>query len=173
MNAVALNETVLKHSRPEVEAWLAEFVERHGGLVGSVHLCGPAAEGEIVLVAAHNLPPSVVNGAAVVVVGKGMAGVTAERRAPIGISDLQTDTSGVARPPARASQAKGSVTLPVHAPDDPTKLVAVVGLGFAETKEFTDEEIAKYTRAASYPPLRAHETGQKLVWPFSVRKKKK
>ncbi|UUU21966.1 GAF domain-containing protein [Streptomyces sp. DSM 40750] len=143
MNAVALSETVLENARPEVAEWLAEYVVRHGGLVGSVHLSEPAEEGEIVLVAAYNLPPVVVNGAAVVVVGKGMAGVTAERRAPIGISDLQTDTSGVARPPARASQARGSVTLPVFAPDAPEKLVAVVGLGFAEHREFTDAEIAK------------------------------
>ncbi|QYX80188.1 GAF domain-containing protein [Streptomyces akebiae] len=152
MNAVALNETVLKNARPEVETWLAEFVERHGGLVGSVHLFEPAQEGEIVLVAAHNLPAAVVNGAAVVVVGKGMAGVTAERREPIGISDLQTDTSGVARPPARASHAKGSLTLPVFAPDDPTRLVAVVGLGFAEPREFTDEEMTKYGEDAKSVP---------------------
>ncbi|MFE7836554.1 hypothetical protein ACFU53_10995 [Streptomyces sp. NPDC057474] len=149
MNAVALNETVLQNARPEAEAWLAEFVVRHGGFVGSVHLSEPAEEGEIVLVAAHNLPPAVVNGAAVVVIGKGMAGVTAERRAPIGITDLQTDTSGVARLPARASQAKGSVTLPVFAPDDPARLLAVIGLGFAERREFTAEETAKYTEDAT------------------------
>ncbi|WP_149827626.1 hypothetical protein [Streptomyces tailanensis] len=77
-----------------------------------------------------------------------MAGVTAERREPIGISDLQTDNSGVARPPARASQAKGSVTLPVFAPDDPTNLVAVVGLGFAEQRESSEEEIATYGKDA-------------------------
>lgn len=142
MDAVGLNDTVLKNARPEVNKWLAEFVARHDGFVGSVHLSQPAEEGEIVLVAALNLPPAVVNGVAVVVIGKGMAGVTAGRREPIGISDLQTDNSGVARPPARASQAKGSVTLPVFAPDDPTNLVAVVGLGFAEQREFSEEEIA-------------------------------
>ncbi|MFD3502123.1 GAF domain-containing protein [Streptomyces sp. NPDC058676] len=139
-----LSETVLKNARPEIAAWLAAFVERHGGFVGSVHLSEPAEDGEIVLVAAHNLPPAVVNGAAVVGIGKGMAGATAERKAPVGITDLQTDTSGVARRPACASQAKGSATLPVFAPDDPTRLLAVVGLGFAEPREFTDEEIAEY-----------------------------
>ncbi|MEW2400480.1 GAF domain-containing protein [Streptomyces sp. NPDC046862] len=149
MSTVALNETVLKNTRPEVEQWLSEFVERHSGFVGSVHLAEPAEEGEIVLVAAHNLPPSVVNGAAVVVIGKGMAGVTAERKAPIGITDLQTDNSGVARPPARVSGSKGSVTLPVFAPDDPTRIVAVVGLGFPEPREFTEEEIARYKEDAA------------------------
>ncbi|MET8976004.1 GAF domain-containing protein [Streptomyces sp. NPDC004539] len=148
MSDVQLNETVRKNSSPSVNAWLSAFVERHGGFVGSVHLAEPAEEGEIVLVAAHNLPPGVVNGAAVVVIGKGMAGVTAERKEPIGLTDLQTDTSGVARPPARLSGSKGSVTLPVFDPATPGRLVAVVGLGFPQAREFTDEEIERYGKDA-------------------------
>ncbi|WP_406492770.1 GAF domain-containing protein [Streptomyces sp. NBC_01604] len=140
-----LNETVLKNAHPEVRAWLAAFVERNGGFVGSVHLSGPAAtEGEIVLVAAHNLPPSVQNGTAVIPVGKGMAGTAAERRAPVAVSDFQTDTTGVAVPGGRAARAKGSLTLPVFDPADDTRLLAVVGLGFTETRDFTEAEIAAY-----------------------------
>jgi hypothetical protein len=136
-----LNETVRQNSRPEVVAWLTDFVTRHGGFVGSVHL--PAGDGRLALVAAHNLPPAVQNGAALVVVGKGMAGVTADRKAPIALTDLQTDTSGVARPPALASQSKGSVTLPVLTEDGQTVL-AIIGMGFADEREFSDEEIALY-----------------------------
>lgn len=147
--ASTFNETVLKNIIPEVGSWLSAFVERHAGFVGSVHLSEPAEDGEIVLVATHNLPPAVANGAAVVVIGKGMAGVTAERKAAVNIPDLQTDTSGVARLPARASQAKGSLTLPVFAPDDPTRLLAVVGIGFKEPREFTEEEMASYAAEAS------------------------
>jgi GAF domain-containing protein len=142
--APTLNETVLTNARPDIAAWLAVFVEGHDGFVGSVHLSGLAGEGEIALVAAHNLPPAVVNGAAVVPMGKGMAGAAAERKAPVGITDLQTDTSGVAREEACESRAMGSLTLPVFAPDDPTRLLAVVGLGFAEPRVFTEEEIAAY-----------------------------
>ncbi|WP_416971765.1 hypothetical protein [Streptomyces sp. 4F14] len=149
MNDVQLNETVRRNSRPTVNAWLSSFVERHGGFVGSVHLAEPAEEGEIVLVAAHNLPPGVVNGAAVVVIGKGMAGVTAERKEAIGLADLQTDTSGVARPPARLSGSKGSVTLPVFDPGTPGRLLAVVGLGFSEIREFTADEIERYGKDAA------------------------
>ncbi|MDT0572919.1 hypothetical protein RM704_36595 [Streptomyces sp. DSM 3412] len=42
--------------------------------------------------------------------------------------------------------------MPVFAPDDPTRLVAVVGLGFAEPREFTDEELAKYGEDARTVP---------------------
>lgn len=162
-DAVALSETVLKNARPEVETWLRAFVERHGGFLGSVHLAELADKGEIVLVAAHNLPPSLANAAAVVAIGKGMAGVTAERKAPVGITDLQTDTSGVARPTARVSGSKGSVTVPVFAPDDPTRVAAVVGLAFPEPREFTEEEFARYMADAATVLLAARTDGAEPV----------
>lgn len=149
MNAVALNETVLKNARPEVDDWLAGFVVRNGGFVGSVHLSESAEEGEIVLVASYNLPPSVRNGTAVISIGKGMAGTAAQRRAPVAISDFQTDTTGVAVRAGRAAGAMGSLTLPVFHPSDDTRLLAVVGLGFTEQRDFTDEEIEKYTEDAT------------------------
>ncbi|MER6155552.1 GAF domain-containing protein [Streptomyces sp. NPDC001868] len=149
MSDVALSETVLKNARPEVEAWLAEFVERNGGFVGSVHLSEPAEEGEIVLVASHNLPVSVRNGTAVIPLGKGMAGTAAQRRAPVAISDFQTDTTGVAVRGGRAAGSQGSLTLPVFHPEDDTRLVAVVGLGFTEQRDFTAEEITKYAEDAT------------------------
>lgn len=142
MNAESLSETVLKNARPEVDAWLAEFVERNGGFVGSVHLSEPADEGEIVLVASYNLPPSVRNGTATVPLGKGMAGTAAQQREAVAISDFQSDNTGVAAPGGRAAGSKGSLTLPVFHPEDDTKLLAVVGLGFPEQRDFTPEEIA-------------------------------
>ncbi|EKX69416.1 GAF domain-containing protein [Streptomyces ipomoeae] len=149
MNSEALNETVLKNARPEVDEWLAEFVERNGGFVGSVHLSEPAEEGEIVLVASYNLPVSVRNGTAIIPIGKGIAGTAARRREAVAISDFQSDTTGVAVPGGRAAGSKGSLTLPVFAPDDDTKLIAVVGLGFPEHRDFTPEEITKYSTDAT------------------------
>ncbi|QFQ97039.1 GAF domain-containing protein [Streptomyces phaeolivaceus] len=149
MNVVALNETVLKNARPEVDLWLAEFVERNGGLVGSVHLSEPAEEGEIVLVASYNLPVSVRNGTAVIPIGKGMAGTAARRREAVAIRDFQADTTGVAVRAGRAAGAKGSLTVPVFAATDDTHLVAVIGLGFPEVHDFTPEDIARYTEDAT------------------------
>ena len=138
---VEFSETVQRNSRPEVVTWLTEFVTRHGGFLGSVHLA--AGGDQLKLVAAYNLPPGVANGAAMVTIGKGMAGVTAERKAAVALTDLQTDTSGVARRPALASHSRGSVTVPVLTEDGQTVL-AIIGMGFPEEKEFTDEEIVRY-----------------------------
>ncbi|MFD9330336.1 GAF domain-containing protein [Streptomyces sp. NPDC060065] len=149
MNSEALNETVLKNVRPEVEAWLAEFVERNGGFVGSVHLAELAGEGAVALVAAHNLPASVRNGTATVPFGKGMAGTAALRQESVAVPDYQTDTTGVTAPAGRAAGSRASLTLPVFDPEDDIKLLAVVGLGFRELRDFTAEDIAKYNTDAT------------------------
>jgi L-methionine (R)-S-oxide reductase len=149
MNSESLNETVLKNARPEVEAWLAEFVGRNGGFVGSVHLAELAGEGEVALVAAHNLPASVRNGTATVPFGKGMAGTAAQRQESVAVPDFQTDTTGVAVAAGRAAGSRGSLTLPVFDPKDDTRLLAVVGLGFRELRDFTAEDIAKYNADAA------------------------
>jgi L-methionine (R)-S-oxide reductase len=141
-----LSETVQKNARPEIADWLADFVQSHGGLVGSVHL--PAGDDQLALVAAYNLAPSVQNGAAIVPLGKGLAGAAADRKAPVALSDLQTDTSGVARPRACDAESKGSVTVPVLAEDGTGAVLAIVGLGFTAEREFTEEEIARYTAHA-------------------------
>jgi hypothetical protein len=125
-----LTDTVRQNARPDVTAWLSGFVERHGGLMGSVHLTEPAAEGEMVLVAAHNLSITIQNGAAIAEIGKGMAGVSAERGTAITFADLKTDTSDIPHPEDRNSGSRGSLVLPVLSQDQ-TCLLAIVGMGFA------------------------------------------
>lgn len=148
-----------KNARRDIATWLATFVERHGGFVGSVHLVDSAAAGQIFLVAAYNLHARIQNAAAVVPIGKGVAGVAAERREPVVMVDLQTDTSGIARPLARASESKSSVTLSVSSPTDPETLLAVVGLGFEHSLEFTDDQIALFTQDAATIPVEPPANG--------------
>lgn len=148
-----LSESVRKNARSDIAVWLAAFVERHGGFVGSVHLADSAAAGQIFLTASYNLPASIQNAAAVIPIGKGVAGVAAQRREPVVMADLQTDSSGIARPLARASESTSSVTLPVSSPTDPETLLAVVGLGFEHGREFTDDDIALFMRDATTIPV--------------------
>ncbi|MFK0287501.1 GAF domain-containing protein [Streptomyces sp. NPDC090499] len=147
--SIPLNDTVLRNARPDIAAWLAAFVERHGGFVGSVHLAGLAGEGEIALVAAHNLPPAVQNGTSVIPFGKGMAGTAAHRREAVAVDDFQNDTTGVAVKAGRVAGSRGSLTLPVFDPDDETRVLAVVGLGFDEVRAFTDDEIGAFNKDAA------------------------
>ena len=59
-------------------AWLADFLARHGGTSGTVHL----VDGDVLrLVAAINIPPPVRAVTTVIPRGKGMAGLTARGRA--------------------------------------------------------------------------------------------
>jgi L-methionine (R)-S-oxide reductase len=143
-----LSETVLQNARPDVTAWLSGFVERHGGLMGSVHLTEPAAEGEMVLVAAHNLSVSIQNGAAIAEIGKGMAGVTAQRRAPLTFADLKTDTSDIPHPQDRDSGSRGSIIVPILAADRDNEIAAVVGLGFPTPREFSEPDVKAYVADA-------------------------
>src|SRR5207237_4288740 len=63
---------------------------------GTIHLL--AESGFLELAAQRGLPDVVVSKIATIPVGKGMAGIAEERREPVQVCNLQTDTSGVVRP---------------------------------------------------------------------------
>jgi L-methionine (R)-S-oxide reductase len=46
-------------------------------------------------------------------IGKGIAGLAAERREPIALCNLQTDNSGQARPAAKSTGMEGSLAVPM------------------------------------------------------------
>ena len=46
-------------------------------------------------------------------IGKGMAGIAAERKTPVEMCNLQTDESGVARPAAKETKVEGSIAVPM------------------------------------------------------------
>jgi len=79
-------------------------------------------------------------------IGKGMAGLAAERREPVQMCNLQTDTSGDAKPGAKLTQMKGSIAVPMIVNDE---LVGVLGVAKPEEYEFTENEIAELTSIAA------------------------
>jgi L-methionine (R)-S-oxide reductase len=70
-------------------------------------------------------------------VGKGIAGAAAERLEPVELCNLQTDTSGVAKPGAKQTQVQGSLAVPVL---DGNRLCGTLGIGKRTSYEFSDEE---------------------------------
>lgn len=70
-------------------------------------------------------------------VGKGIAGAAAQRLEPVEICNLQTDTSGVAKPGAKQTQVQGSLAVPVM---DGDRLCGTLGIGKKEPYDFTDAE---------------------------------
>ena len=75
-------------------------------------------------------------------IGKGMAGIAAERREPVEICNLQTDESGVARPAARETKVEGSIAVPMILN---RVLYGTFGIAKPVPYDFTKEEISELT----------------------------
>jgi putative methionine-R-sulfoxide reductase with GAF domain len=76
----------------------------------------------------------------VIPVGKGLAGLAAERRECVTVCNLQSDASGQARPGARATGMEGAITAPCI--DSAGVLRGVIGVANATARTFTDAEQA-------------------------------
>jgi L-methionine (R)-S-oxide reductase len=126
-----------------LDAWLSEFLIRNGGTSGTVHLY---QDGGLRLAAAANIPEKVRQIVAWVPIGKGMAGLALERGVPIQTCNLQEDKSGAVKPGARAVDAKAAVAIPVKNHDRTVR--AVVGIAFAEERQFSESDLAALTESA-------------------------
>lgn len=73
-------------------------------------------------------------------IGKGMAGIAAERRQPVEMCNLQTDESGVARPAARETKVEGSIAAPMMLEGE---LHGVLGIAKPVPYDFTEEEVSE------------------------------
>lgn len=105
--------------------------------LGSLHLMGPT--GQLELVVHRGLPPPVVDKVKLVPIGKGMAGIAAERREPVQVCNLQTDTSGVVRPGAKETKMEGAVACPMLLDG---AVIGVLGVAKPFAYEFTEQEVA-------------------------------
>ena len=105
--------------------------------VGTVHLMGEG--GMLRMAAQRGLPPPVLDKVGVIPVGKGMAGIAAERKEPVQVCNLQTDESGVARPGAKMTQMEGSIAAPMLSGDE---VVGVLGVAKPVAYEFSKQQTA-------------------------------
>ncbi|MBX3462829.1 MAG: GAF domain-containing protein [Planctomycetes bacterium] len=106
--------------------------------VGTVHLLDPA-DGRLHLAAQRGLPPVVLDKVVTIPIGKGMAGIAAQRREPVQVCNLQTDQSGVVRPGARETRMEGSLAVPML---DGAALRGVLGIAKPFAYDFTPAETA-------------------------------
>lgn len=110
---------------------------------GTLHALG--ADGALHLRAAIGIPEPVLAIVATVPVGKGMAGLAAERRCPVNSCNIQQDSSGDVRPGARATGLAGSVCVPVLGADG--ALLGTLGVATRAERTFTpDDEQALMAR---------------------------
>ncbi|MGB8169015.1 MAG: GAF domain-containing protein [Chthoniobacteraceae bacterium] len=115
-------------------AVLAAAIHHFGCQAGTVHIL---RGGLLQLVAHEGIPPHIAQIAATVPIGKGIAGLAAQRREPITICNLQTDTSGQARPAAKSTGMEGSLAVPMLVGDE---LRGVLGIAKATSHDWTADE---------------------------------
>jgi signal transduction protein with GAF and PtsI domain len=124
---------------PGAPPWpqLIELLLRHFGCtVGTVHVLDQKT-GLLQLAAQTGLPPVLLDKVATIPIGKGMAGIAAERRQPVQVCNLQSDTSGVVRPGAKLTRMEGSVAVPML---DGATLTGVLGVAKPVAYDFTPAE---------------------------------
>jgi L-methionine (R)-S-oxide reductase len=97
------------------------------------------AETQLLHLVAHvGLPPQMLDIVKTIPVGKGIAGETAAKNLPVTICNLQTDTSGVARPGAKQTGVGGALCVPIR---DGGKVTGTFGIGTRREHEYSAAEI--------------------------------
>jgi len=127
-----------------LEQWLRDFLGRHAGASGTVHV----VHGDVLeIAAAVNIPPKVIEVTAKIPLGKGMAGLAWERGRAVSTCNLQEDKTGDVKPGAKAVGARAAIAFPVGEP-----VRAVVGIAWMDERDLDDAEVARVTAdAGDYP----------------------
>ncbi len=117
---------------------LDAILRRFAADTGTIH----RLDGDVLVLEAQvGLPPPVVAIVSRVPVGKGMAGLAAERNAPVSSCNIQVDASGDVRPGARQTGVNGAIVVPIR--DDTGAVRGTVGIGVHREYEYGDDEIAR------------------------------
>lgn len=123
------------------EAALNAILAELGADSGTLHLLG--ADGLLHLAAAvPPMPEAVLEKVRTISVGKGMAGLAVERRAPVDSCNIQTDATGDVKPGAKLTGLQGAVVVPVF---DGDTVVGALGVGTRRERSFTEAETARLT----------------------------
>ncbi len=89
------------------------------------------------LITQRGLPEAIMPMVAIIPVGKGMAGICAQRREAVQTCNLQTDNSGVIRPGAKETKMEGAMTVPIL---HNGTLLGTLGIAKPIPYEFNKEE---------------------------------
>jgi L-methionine (R)-S-oxide reductase len=127
-----------------MQAELERIIRRFGADTGTIHLL---QDGTLILKAHAGIPPQVVQIVASVPVGKGMAGLAAERNEPVSTCNLQIDTTGDVKPGARQTGVNGAIVVPIR--DRAGSAVGALGIGVHRDYEYSAAETAQLLDEAS------------------------
>jgi putative methionine-R-sulfoxide reductase with GAF domain len=105
---------------------------------GTIHILQPHTA-QVKLEAHQGIPEFLIPKLSEIPVGKGMAGIAAERRQPVEMCNLQTDASGIARPAAKETRVEGSIAVPMMLDDI---LYGTLGVAKSVPYSFSKEEVS-------------------------------
>lgn len=118
---------------------LSETITAFDCTTGTIHTLDPDTQ-LLMLKAMQGIPEFLLPKMSQIPIGKGMAGIAAERLAPVEMCNLQTDASGVARPAAKETKVEGSIAAPMLLEG---KLYGVLGIAKPVPYDFTETEISE------------------------------
>ena len=119
------------------QAILDQVLNHFACTAGTIHSLGPQSQ-MLHLRARRNIPDELLPRIQKIPVGKGMAGLAAERRQPVQVCNLQTDASGAARPAAKETGMEGCIALPILVGD---QVLGVLGVAKPTAYEYSETEI--------------------------------
>jgi GAF domain-containing protein len=141
MNELATRiQSLLKSNDPQPVVWenvLREVLQHFQSETGTIHTLN-LQEQKLHLIAQIGLPTQLMGLVQTIPMGKGIAGQVAAENRPVTICNLQTDTTGVARPAAKQTGVGGALCVPMRRGD---KLVGTFGIGTVREYDYTAAEI--------------------------------
>lgn len=127
----------LKRTPTDWQQLLSHIISEFGCTTGTLHFLDKRSE--ILNLQAHKgVPEFLLPKMSNIPLGKGMAGIAAERREPVEMCNLQQDNSGVARPAAKETKVEGSIAVPMLLDGE---LYGTLGIAKPSPYNFTEEEI--------------------------------
>ena len=138
-NVSLLSDLPAQPSAADWQSFLQQVLAAFDCTTGTLHRLD-AADGMLKLVASERIPEHLMGVISIIPVGKGIAGAAAQRREPVEICNLQTDTTGVARPDAKTTGVQGNIAVPIL---DGDRLCGTLGIGKFQPYDFTDAEKAQ------------------------------
>ena len=133
---IAAIHNELSKDTPNWDSLLKIILEHFDCSTGTLHFLDKDAL--LQLQSQVGIPEFLIPKLSTIPIGKGMAGIAAERRKPVEMCNLQTDDSGVARPSAKDTKVEGSLAAPLLYND---KLYGTIGIAKPVPYDFTAPEM--------------------------------
>jgi GAF domain-containing protein len=133
-----LRRDAMNDARSRYDSALEQAITTLGADSGTIHI-KESGRTALQLAASRDIPDVVLQAVRAVPWGRGMAGVAADRGAPVTYSNIQTCQTPDVPPRARATGVKGALVVPMIRG---TEVVGTIGVGCRRERTFSAAEIA-------------------------------